>query len=131
VPLHTLDRNQSTTYVDRSHSELECRMDILDSIKATMDVSKTYQHLGWRLSTSRRLDPPHRLLTSHDIDSAFKAARAEQGSGRKTKQVFIEILNTVRVWMVLSSLHDMTLTCRLGKRSKHNDRRVHLLWAGI
>ncbi|KAG1900469.1 uncharacterized protein F5891DRAFT_1227204 [Suillus fuscotomentosus] len=96
IPLHTLDRNQSTTYVDRSHSESDCRIDILDSIKATMDVSKTYQHLGWRLSTARRLDPPHRLLTSHDLDSAFKAARTEQGSGRKTKQVFIEILNTAR-----------------------------------
>ncbi|KAG1893735.1 uncharacterized protein F5891DRAFT_1195972 [Suillus fuscotomentosus] len=77
IPLHTLDRNQSTTYVDRSHSESDCRIDILDSIKATMDVSKTYQHLGWRLSTARRLDPPHRLLTSHDLDSAFKAARTE------------------------------------------------------
>lgn len=72
-------------------------MDILDSIVATMDVPKTYQHLGWRLSTARRLDPPHRLLTSQDIDSAFKAARVEQGSGRKIKQIFIEILNTVCV----------------------------------
>ncbi|KAG1727052.1 hypothetical protein EDD22DRAFT_931284 [Suillus occidentalis] len=94
VPLHTLDRSQSTTYVDRSHSESDCRVDILDSIKATMDVSKTYQHLGWRLSTARRIDPPHRLLTTHDIDSAFKAARTEQGSGRKIKKVAIEIVNT-------------------------------------
>jgi hypothetical protein len=95
-----------------------------------MDVSKTYQHLGWRLSTARRLDPPHRLLTSHDLDSAFKAARTEQGSGRKTKQVFIEILNTVRVWMVSSSLrHNVTLTCRLEKRSKYDSRQVHLLRA--
>ncbi|KAG1828010.1 hypothetical protein EV424DRAFT_1537012 [Suillus variegatus] len=94
VPLHTLDRNQSTTYVDRSHSESDCPIDILDSIKATMDVSKTYQHLGWRLSTARRIDPPHRLLTTHDINSAFKAARTEHGSGRKTKKVAIEIVNT-------------------------------------
>ncbi|KAG1740104.1 uncharacterized protein EDB91DRAFT_1082088 [Suillus paluster] len=94
VPLHTLDRKQSTTYVDRSHSKSDSHIDILDSIKATMDVSKTYQHLGWCLSTTRCMDPPHRLLTTHDIDSAFKAAKTEQGSGRKIKKVAIEIVNT-------------------------------------
>ncbi|KAG1734382.1 uncharacterized protein EDB91DRAFT_1250894 [Suillus paluster] len=40
------------------------------------------------------MDPPHRLLTTHDIDSAFKAVRTEQGSGRKIKKVAIEIVNT-------------------------------------
>ncbi|KAG1724456.1 uncharacterized protein EDB91DRAFT_1087466 [Suillus paluster] len=73
----------------------DSHIDILNSIKATMDVSKTYQHLGWRLSTARHMDSPHRLLTTHDIDSAFKAARTEQGSGRKIKKVAIEIVNTV------------------------------------
>lgn len=63
-----------------------------------MDVPKLYQHLGWRLSTARRMDPPHRLLTSLDIDSAFKAARAEQSSGTKKKRVAIEVVNTVRFW---------------------------------
>lgn len=78
-----------------------------------MDVSKTYQHLGWRLSTARRIDPPHRLLTTHDIDSAFKAARTEQGSGRKTKKVAIEIVNTVSVLMIASGLRNVTSSCRL------------------
>ncbi|KAG1822127.1 hypothetical protein EV424DRAFT_1539002 [Suillus variegatus] len=98
VPLHTLDRLQSITYVDRLHSELDARRDIFDSIKATMDVPELYEHLGWRLSTARRTDPPHRLLTVHDIDSAFKAVREEESSsGRKKKKVVIEILNTIRV----------------------------------
>jgi hypothetical protein len=61
-----------------------------------MDVPKKFQHLGWRLSTARRMDPPHRLLTSLDIDSAFKAARVEQSSGRNKKVVAIEVINTVR-----------------------------------
>ncbi|KAG2744553.1 hypothetical protein P692DRAFT_20877983 [Suillus brevipes Sb2] len=60
-----------------------------------MDVPKVYQHLGWRLSTARRIDPPHRLSTSLDIDSAFKAARAEQSSGVK-KRVAVEVVNTVK-----------------------------------
>ncbi|KAG1797127.1 uncharacterized protein HD556DRAFT_1441285 [Suillus plorans] len=95
VPLHTMDRIQSTTYVSKLHSESDPRLDILDSIKAIMDVPNLYEHLGWRLSTARRTDPPHRLLTVHDIDSAFRAARAES-SGRRLghKKVAIEIINT-------------------------------------
>ncbi|KAG2084812.1 uncharacterized protein F5147DRAFT_659712 [Suillus discolor] len=38
--------------------------------------------------------PPHRLLTAQDIKSAFKAARAEQLSGRHKKNVAIEVVNT-------------------------------------
>ncbi|KAG1875952.1 hypothetical protein C8R48DRAFT_768801 [Suillus tomentosus] len=95
VPLHTMDRIQSTTYVSKLHSESDPRLDILDSIKAIMDVPNLYEHLGWRVSTARRTDPPHRLLTVHDIDSAFRAARAES-SGRRLghKKVAIEIINT-------------------------------------
>ncbi|KAG2045497.1 hypothetical protein BDR06DRAFT_1015591 [Suillus hirtellus] len=93
VPLHTMDRSQSTTYVGKLHSESDGRRDIFDSIRAIMDVPELYEHLGWRLSTARRMDPPHRLLTVHDIDSAFKAARADS-SGRRHKKVAIEILNT-------------------------------------
>ncbi|KAG1861052.1 hypothetical protein C8R48DRAFT_673621 [Suillus tomentosus] len=78
--------------------EKDSRRDIFDSIKATMDVPELYEHLGWRLSTARRTDPPHRLLTAHDIDSAFKAVREEESSsGRKKKKVVIEILNTAPV----------------------------------
>ena len=94
VPLHTTDINQSTTYVGQFYSESDCPLDIFDAIRATMDVPKVYQHLGWRLSTARHIDPPHRLLTSLDIDSAFKAARAEQSSGVK-KRVAVEVVNTV------------------------------------
>ncbi|KAG1901201.1 uncharacterized protein F5891DRAFT_979738 [Suillus fuscotomentosus] len=83
-----LEKNSSrcTTYVDRLFSESDFRVDIFDTM---------YQHLGWRLSTARRSDPPHRLLTPDDIDSAFKAARAEQSSGRGKKKVVIDILNMV------------------------------------
>lgn len=95
IPLNTTDRNISTTYVDRFYSELDHPIDILDSTKAAMDVPKTYQHLGWRLSTARRTDPPHRLLTSQDLNSAFKAARIELMSSRKKKKLAIEIVNTV------------------------------------
>jgi hypothetical protein len=96
VPLHTTDTDKWTTYVGQSYSESDCRLDIFDAIKATMDVPKKFQHLGWRLSTARRMDPPHWLLTSLDMDSAFKAARAEQSSGRNKKVIAIEVVNTVR-----------------------------------
>lgn len=95
-----MDSTISVTCVDHLHSESDCRLDIFDRIKATMDVPTTYERLAWRLSVSRRKDPPHRLLTSHDIDSAFKAARTEQSSGRGRKGVVIEIINTVCVFDV-------------------------------
>ncbi|KAG1770347.1 hypothetical protein EV702DRAFT_1202395 [Suillus placidus] len=59
-----------------------------------MDVPKTYEHMGWRLSAARRMDLVHRLLTTQDLESAFKAVRTEQNSGRKKKKVVIEIANT-------------------------------------
>ncbi|KAG2052896.1 hypothetical protein BDR06DRAFT_1009029 [Suillus hirtellus] len=94
VPLHTMDMNKSTTYVDRLHSESESRRDIFDSIKATMDVPDKYEHLGWWLSTTRHMDPPHWLLTVHDIDSAFRDVRAAQTFGRQCKKIAIVIINT-------------------------------------
>ncbi|KAG1878468.1 hypothetical protein C8R48DRAFT_668563 [Suillus tomentosus] len=97
VPLNTTDKNKYTTYVDYFYTESDHPLDMLDSMKATMNIPKTYKHLGWRLSTARRSDPPHRLLTSQDVASAFKAVRAEQASGRKKKKVVIEIVNTIPV----------------------------------
>jgi len=98
VPLNTTDGSKQTTYVDQLYSESDSRTDILDSIRAAMDVPKSYEHLGWRTSTARRTDLPHRLLTVQDVDSAFKAVRAEQSSGqRKKKEAAIEIVNTVCV----------------------------------
>jgi len=97
VPLNTTDINRCTTYVDQFYRESDLRVDIFDSIRATMNVSKTYEHLAWRLSTARRTDPPHRLLTWQDVDSAFKAARMEQSSGQKKKKVAIEVVNTVHI----------------------------------
>ncbi|KAG1908914.1 uncharacterized protein F5891DRAFT_974199 [Suillus fuscotomentosus] len=58
-----------------------------------LDKNK-YEHLGWRLSTARRTDPPHWLLTVYDIDSAFRDARAAQTSGRQCKKITIVIINT-------------------------------------
>ncbi|KAG1901730.1 uncharacterized protein F5891DRAFT_1221256 [Suillus fuscotomentosus] len=95
IPLHTMDSSLSVTCVDHLHSESDCRLDIFDRIKARMDVPSTYEHLAWRLSVSRRKDPPHRLLTSYDIDSAFKAVRAEFREGKGRKRVVIEIINTM------------------------------------
>jgi hypothetical protein len=95
-----MDKNKSTTYVDHFYTESDHPLDILDSTRATMNLPKTYEHLGWRLSTARRTDPPHRLLTSQDIASAFKAVRTEQISGRKKKKVVIEIVNTVSVLLI-------------------------------
>ncbi|KAG1789842.1 uncharacterized protein HD556DRAFT_1446632 [Suillus plorans] len=97
VPLDTTDTNKSTTYVDHFYTESDHPQDIFDSMRATMNLPKAYEHLGWRLSTARRTDPPHRLLTTQDIASAFKAVRAEQASGRKKKKVVIEIVNTMPV----------------------------------
>ncbi|KAG2335868.1 hypothetical protein BDR05DRAFT_1006381 [Suillus weaverae] len=94
VPLHTTDRDKWTTYVGQSYSESDCCLDIFDAIKATMDVPKEFQHLGWHLSTAHCMDPPHWLLTSLDVDSTFKATRVEQSSGRNKKIVAIEVVNT-------------------------------------
>ncbi|KAG2141563.1 hypothetical protein BD769DRAFT_1383801 [Suillus cothurnatus] len=60
--------------------------------KTTMGIPDLYEHLGWRLSTAHRTDPPHQLLTMHDIDSAFKAARVGS-SGRQSKKIAIKIIN--------------------------------------
>lgn len=98
-----MDSNKCTTYVGHLYSESDNRMDMFDSMRATMDVPKTYKHMGWRLSTARRTDPVHRLLTTQDLNSAFKAARTEQNSGRKKKKVVIEIVNTVSVLHSLES----------------------------
>ncbi|KAG1842136.1 hypothetical protein C8R48DRAFT_679116 [Suillus tomentosus] len=116
IPLNTTDRNISTTYVDRFHSESDHPMDILDSTKAAMNVPKTYPHLGWRLSTARRTDPPHRLLTSQDLNSAFKAARFEQMSGRKRKKLAIEIVNTMPVIKGKPAKKEAS-TCSAGEQS--------------
>ncbi|KAG1853935.1 hypothetical protein DFJ58DRAFT_728069 [Suillus subalutaceus] len=86
IPLNTVDKNKSMTYVDHFYAESDLPLDILDSMRAAMDLPKTYENLGWCLSTARRADPPHRLLTSQDISSAFKAARAEQTSERKKEE---------------------------------------------
>lgn len=119
VPLHTMDESRSTTYVEKLHSESDCRRDIFDSIKAIMDVPDLYGYLGWRLSTACCTDPPHRLLTVHDIDSAFRAARAES-SGRQHKKVTIEIMNTVCDLMCANSLHDMTYFAGAHSQRKTN-----------
>ncbi|KAG1729745.1 hypothetical protein EDD22DRAFT_960808 [Suillus occidentalis] len=97
VPLDTTDKNKPTTYVDHFYTESDHPLDILDSMRAAMNLPKAYEHLGWRLSTARRADPPHRLLTSQDIASAFKTVRAEQTSGRNKKKIAIEIVNTIPV----------------------------------
>ncbi|KAG2097918.1 uncharacterized protein F5147DRAFT_656170, partial [Suillus discolor] len=95
IPLNTADTNKSTTYVDHFYAESDLSpLDMFDSMRAVMDLPKTYKHLGWHLSTARRMDLPHRLLTAQDIKSAFKAARAEQLSGWHKKNVAIEVINT-------------------------------------
>ncbi|KAG1895069.1 uncharacterized protein F5891DRAFT_984523 [Suillus fuscotomentosus] len=84
-------------HLEKGHffAESDHPLDILNSTRAVMDLPKTYEHLGWCLSTARRTDVPHQLLTSLDISSAFKAARTEQRSGQK-KKVVIDIVNTSR-----------------------------------
>ncbi|KAG2743430.1 hypothetical protein P692DRAFT_20878531 [Suillus brevipes Sb2] len=120
IPLNTTDRNISTTYVDRFYSESDHPTDILDSTKAAMNVPKSYEHLGWRLSTARRMDPPHRLLTSQDLNSAFKAARTEFTSGRKWKKLAIEIVNTMPVLKGKPAKQE-AVTCSAGEQSSASD----------
>ncbi|KAG2113244.1 hypothetical protein BD769DRAFT_1673774 [Suillus cothurnatus] len=117
VPLHTTDTDKWTTYVGQSYSESDCRLNIFDAIKATMDVPKKLQHLGWHLSTARRMDPPHRLLTSLDMDSAFKAARAEQSSGRNKKVIAIEVVNTDSVPKDFKQIKRKAVASSSGKQS--------------
>ncbi|KAG1802385.1 uncharacterized protein BJ212DRAFT_1304857 [Suillus subaureus] len=101
VPLHTTNRDKWTTYVGQFYSESDCHLDMFDAIKATMDVPKKFQHLGWCLSTACHMDPPHWFLMSLDIDSTFKAVRVEQSSSRNKKVVTIEVVNTVH-FLVMS-----------------------------
>ncbi|KAG1803488.1 uncharacterized protein BJ212DRAFT_1304539 [Suillus subaureus] len=57
------------------------------------------------------MDPPHWLLTAHDINSAFKATREEHSSsGRRKKKVVIEILNTATT---LSSISEQKQSSHL------------------
>ncbi|KAG2096322.1 uncharacterized protein F5147DRAFT_656636 [Suillus discolor] len=94
IPLNSMETDKCTTYVGRLYSESDLSaQDLLDSTRATMDVPKTYENLGWHLSTARRTDPPHRLLNSQDISNTFRAAQ-EQMSGQKKKNIAIEIVNT-------------------------------------
>ncbi|KAG1741385.1 hypothetical protein EDD22DRAFT_851708 [Suillus occidentalis] len=79
----------------QSEVEKDNCMDMFDSMRATMDVPKAYKHMGWRLSTAHRVDPVHWLLTTQDLDSAFKAARTEQNSGQKKTKVIVEVVNTM------------------------------------
>ncbi|KAG2049222.1 hypothetical protein BDR06DRAFT_1012328 [Suillus hirtellus] len=97
IPLNTTVKDKSTTYIDHFYTESDHPLDMLDSVRATMDLPKSYENLGWCLSTARHADPPHRLLTFQDISSAFKAAWAEQTSRQKKKKVAIEIVNTTPV----------------------------------
>lgn len=112
IPLNTADRNKSTTYVEQFYAESDLSpKDMFDSMRAGMGLPKTYEHLGWCLSTARRMDPPHQLLTAQDLNNAFKATRAEQLSGWKLKRTAIEIVNTVHALLLVSYLHDMTVPC--------------------
>ncbi|KAG1772182.1 hypothetical protein EV702DRAFT_1048661 [Suillus placidus] len=118
------DRNISTTYVVCFYSKSDHPMDILDSTKATMNVPKSYEHLGWRLSTARRMDPSHQLLTSQDLNSAFKAAWTEHMSGRKRKKSAIEIVNTIRPLMPVlkgKPAKQEAVTCSAGEQSSASD----------
>ncbi|KAG1775015.1 hypothetical protein EV702DRAFT_1199868 [Suillus placidus] len=92
IPLNTIDKDKTTTYVDHFYAESDLPLDMLDSMRAAMDLPNTSENLGWCLSTARRADPPHRLLTSQDIGSTFKAVRAEQTFGQNKKKVVIEIM---------------------------------------
>ncbi|KAG2052954.1 hypothetical protein BDR06DRAFT_972641 [Suillus hirtellus] len=95
IPLNTTNTNKSTTYVNHFHTKSDLSpLDMFNSMRATMDLPKTYEHLGWRLSTAHHMDPLHRLLTAQDIKSAFKAAKAKQLSGQHKKNVAIEVINT-------------------------------------
>lgn len=69
--------------------------DVLDRIHAYMDISPEDSKLGWRLSTDHHSDLPARLKTSFDLKNAFQSARAKRYSGKKEKDVKIEISNLV------------------------------------
>ncbi|KAG1797992.1 hypothetical protein EV424DRAFT_1544503 [Suillus variegatus] len=67
-----------------------------------MDISPEDSELGWRLSMDRRSDPPAHLKTSFDLKNAFQSARAKCYSGRKEKDVKIEISNLKSISKMLS-----------------------------
>jgi hypothetical protein len=87
--------NVTTTCIEVSFAANALRNDIFSRVCAYMEVPRDYNKLGWRLSTARRSDPPHCLITSEDVDAAFMAAKNAQGAGRKKQKVIIEVLNMV------------------------------------
>ncbi|KAH7903006.1 hypothetical protein BJ138DRAFT_1108042 [Hygrophoropsis aurantiaca] len=91
IPMNTTKADTLTTYVEVPFAPTDIRRDIFERIVTYMGVPQNYENLAWRLSTARQTDPPHRLLTSEDLDSAFKAVK--DASGRKKKPVCVEILN--------------------------------------
>ncbi|KAG1739065.1 hypothetical protein EDB19DRAFT_1829010 [Suillus lakei] len=93
IPQHTTNTNIATAYVDVGFVDNILPSDVLDRIHAYMDISPEDSELGWRLSTDHRSDLPARLKTSFDLKNAFQSARAKRYSGKKEKDVKIEISN--------------------------------------
>ncbi|KAG2046118.1 hypothetical protein BDR06DRAFT_1014993 [Suillus hirtellus] len=103
IPQHTTNTNIATVYVDVGFADDILPSDVLDHIHAYMDISPEDSKLGWRLSTDRRSDLPARLKTSFDLKNAFQSARAKRYSGKKEKDVKIEISNLKSILKKIAS----------------------------
>lgn len=95
IPQHTTNADIATMYVDVGFADNILPSDVFDCIHAYMDILPEDSELGWRLSTDCRSDLPARLKTSFDLKNAFQSARAKRYSGKKVKDVKIEIYNLI------------------------------------
>ncbi|KAG1804569.1 hypothetical protein EV424DRAFT_1351269 [Suillus variegatus] len=103
VPQYTTNSDAATVYVDVGFAENTLPSDVFDRIHAYMDISPKDSELGWRLSTDCHSDPPARLKTSFDLKNTFQSARAKCYSGRKEKDVKIEISNLKSISKTVSA----------------------------
>jgi hypothetical protein len=95
VPLKTTTAGAATTCRDIPFDIQIIPNDFLDRISAYAGVECASNSLGWRFTTDRRTDPIHRLVTSEDVQDAFKMATERLSNKRIKKEVVIEIVDLV------------------------------------
>jgi hypothetical protein len=86
-----------------------------------MEIERHSASLGWKFTTDRRSDPSRRLMTSDDVDHAFKCAVDRIKTARIKREVVIEIVNLVNMTSKFAS--DYLLFDHPNCRYQHQRRK--------
>ncbi|KAJ6524816.1 hypothetical protein B0H19DRAFT_910175, partial [Mycena capillaripes] len=70
--------------------------DFLSRICANMDLIPANTQIGWKSSTDLKRALPHPLRTDEDVQAAFDHFRPILSSTRRTKKVWMEIINLTK-----------------------------------